>query len=98
MQLLFFDGEEAFVQWDENDSIYGARHLARKWNHMKFPKNNEQKQICAHLSNLESEIDRIEVLVLLDLIGAASPNFYSYFPNTNPLYARLIKIGNYHNF
>lgn len=31
MQFIFFDGEEAFVEWDRNDSIYGARHLARKW-------------------------------------------------------------------
>lgn len=26
--LLFLDGEEAFVQWTKNDSIYGSRHLA----------------------------------------------------------------------
>jgi len=25
LQLLFFDGEEAFVQWTDTDSIYGAR-------------------------------------------------------------------------
>lgn len=31
LQYIFFDGEEAFVQWNEKDSIYGARHLARKW-------------------------------------------------------------------
>jgi glutaminyl-peptide cyclotransferase len=24
-QLIFFDGEEAFVQWTDTDSIYGAR-------------------------------------------------------------------------
>lgn len=29
--LLFLDGEEAFVQWTSTDSIYGARHLAAKW-------------------------------------------------------------------
>lgn len=28
--LLFLDGEEAFVQWTKNDSIYGARHLSDK--------------------------------------------------------------------
>ena len=31
LELIFFDGEEAFVQWTATDSIYGARHLARKW-------------------------------------------------------------------
>jgi len=25
LQLVFFDGEEAFVDWTETDSIYGAR-------------------------------------------------------------------------
>jgi len=31
LQLLFFDGEEAFVNWSPTDSLYGARHLAEKW-------------------------------------------------------------------
>ena len=29
--LVFFDGEEAFVNWSESDSTYGSRHLAAKW-------------------------------------------------------------------
>ena len=28
LQLIFFDGEEAFVAWTDTDSIYGARHLS----------------------------------------------------------------------
>ncbi|KAJ3752931.1 glutaminyl-peptide cyclotransferase-like protein [Lentinula raphanica] len=31
LQLVFFDGEEAFVSWTNTDSIYGARHLAETW-------------------------------------------------------------------
>jgi glutaminyl-peptide cyclotransferase len=31
LQLVFFDGEEAFGYWTHTDSIYGARHLASKW-------------------------------------------------------------------
>lgn len=31
IMFVFFDGEEAFVQWTATDSIYGARHLAKKW-------------------------------------------------------------------
>ena len=31
LQLIFFDGEEAFKTWTATDSIYGARHLAGKW-------------------------------------------------------------------
>ena len=29
--LVFFDGEEAFEQWTESDSLYGSRQLAAKW-------------------------------------------------------------------
>ena len=28
LQLIFFDGEEAFVQWTDTDSIYGARSIS----------------------------------------------------------------------
>jgi len=31
LQVVFFDGEEAFKHWTPTDSIYGARHLAQKW-------------------------------------------------------------------
>lgn len=31
LQFVFFDGEEAFKEWSATDSIYGARHLAKKW-------------------------------------------------------------------
>lgn len=31
LQFVFFDGEEAFRTWTSRDSIYGARHLAKKW-------------------------------------------------------------------
>ena len=29
--LVFFDGEEAVREWTATDSVYGSRHLARKW-------------------------------------------------------------------
>lgn len=31
VKLVFFDGEEAFLSWSDTDSIYGARHLAARW-------------------------------------------------------------------
>lgn len=71
LMLVFFDGEEAFQQWNEIDSIYGARRLAQMWDTEKF-------------------LDRIDILMLLDLIGAPDPQFYSYFPNTQSWYTRLI--------
>ena len=30
VQLVFFDGEEAFVSWTDTDSLYGSRHLAKQ--------------------------------------------------------------------
>jgi len=30
LQLVFFDGEEAFVRWTDEDSLYGSRHLAKQ--------------------------------------------------------------------
>jgi glutaminyl-peptide cyclotransferase len=29
--LVWFDGEEAFKEWSDTDSLYGSRHLAAKW-------------------------------------------------------------------
>jgi glutaminyl-peptide cyclotransferase len=31
IDLVWFDGEEAFGQWSETDSLYGSRHLAERW-------------------------------------------------------------------
>jgi glutaminyl-peptide cyclotransferase len=36
LQFIFFDGEEAFKQWSATDSIYGARHLAQKWDKLTY--------------------------------------------------------------
>jgi hypothetical protein len=27
LQLIFFDGEEAFISWTDSDSIYGAKYV-----------------------------------------------------------------------
>jgi len=29
--IVFFDGEEAVVDWTDTDSLYGSRHLADRW-------------------------------------------------------------------
>ncbi|KRT82817.1 Peptidase [Oryctes borbonicus] len=70
LKFIFFDGEEAFEHWGPRDSIYGARHLAAKY------ENEFEKSLGA--TNLE----RIDVLVLLDLLGAPNPRFVSYFRDT----------------
>lgn len=86
LQLMFFDGEEAFETWSSTDSLYGSRHLADKLN--KTPIVDPE---CKS-GDMISELDRIELLVLLDLLGAASPKFFSFFPETDQQYARLMNI------
>ncbi|GLH01892.1 Glutaminyl-peptide cyclotransferase [Gryllus bimaculatus] len=82
LKFIFFDGEEAFQHWSNTDSIYGARHLAAKWERTPFPKNNRDGTNLLH---------SIDVLVLLDLLGAPDPAFYSYFSDTNRWHALMIK-------
>lgn len=86
LQFMFFDGEEAFVEWSDTDSLYGSRHLADKLN--KTPVT----PAGACNSGQVSEIDRIELFVLLDLLGARKPTFYSFFPDTDVYYARMLAI------
>uniref|UniRef100_A0A1B0D085 Glutaminyl-peptide cyclotransferase n=1 Tax=Phlebotomus papatasi TaxID=29031 RepID=A0A1B0D085_PHLPP len=71
LMVVFFDGEEAFENWSDTDSIYGARHLAKRW-------------------EAEGFLSRIEILVLLDLLGAPDPNFYSYFTTSEAQYNHLM--------
>ncbi|XP_036337153.1 glutaminyl-peptide cyclotransferase-like protein isoform X1 [Rhagoletis pomonella] len=80
LMMIFFDGEEAIKDWSDNDSIYGARHLAAKLSNTRSSTGSGRS------------IDRIEVLVLLDLIGAANPKFYSFYPNTDGLHHSLSEI------
>ena len=86
LQMIFFDGEEAFVEWSSTDSLYGSRHLADKLNRTPV----SPPDACPAASGEVSEIDRIQLLVLLDLLGAPKPSFYSYFPDTDAYYARLV--------
>ena len=34
--LVFFDGEEAYGEWSDANSLYGSRHLASKWSSEGF--------------------------------------------------------------
>lgn len=46
LMFLFLDGEEAFVEWSSTDSIYGARHLAARWEKENFLKKIVSKISC----------------------------------------------------
>jgi len=69
LQFIFFDGEEAFRSWTSRDSIYGARHLAQKWNSLSYPEKTNDGSNHLH---------RMDLLVLLDLLGTPNPKFLSY--------------------
>ncbi|KAL3110968.1 hypothetical protein niasHT_017141 [Heterodera trifolii] len=71
LQLIFLDGEEAFHEWSHLDSIYGARHLADTWERKWYPSTD------GSAFELSREIDRIDVFVLLDLLGAKNPHIQS---------------------
>lgn len=81
LQLIFFDGEEAFVRWTDQDSLYGSRHLAASWETMEHP-------AVANFTLLEA----IDVFILLDLIGAPKPTFYNQFANTSNVFERFEKL------
>jgi len=88
LQLVFFDGEEAFHDWTDTDSIYGARHLAEKWA-TTYQQSHSKRRL---ISSQETEISTIEHLILLDLLGARQPLIKSYYPDTAWLFDALIDI------
>ncbi|XP_064293442.1 glutaminyl-peptide cyclotransferase-like protein isoform X1 [Phalacrocorax carbo] len=79
LQLLFLDGEEAFGDWSDTDSLYGARHLAARM--ATTPHGPHDTQITA-----------MSLLVLLDLLGARHPAIHSHFPRTHHWFLRLVAI------
>ncbi|XP_065339633.1 glutaminyl-peptide cyclotransferase isoform X1 [Cloeon dipterum] len=81
LKFIFFDGEEAFNVWGPTDSIYGAKNLARKLQRTAYPPNNREGT---------THLDRMDMLLLLDLIGVEFPSFYNYFKDTDRWYKRLV--------
>lgn len=84
IMFIFFDGEEAFLEWNQQDSLYGARNLAKKM--AKITKS------VAGSNEIIRDIDRIEVLVLLDLVGAVNSKFKNFYFNTESLHGGLVQI------
>lgn len=66
LMFIFFDGEEAFHEWTATDSLYGSRHLAAKW---------EKQSAPAHCKGLINELKRLDLLMVLDLIGTSDTSF-----------------------
>ncbi|VDL18204.1 unnamed protein product [Hymenolepis diminuta] len=75
LQLIFFDGEEAFKEWTDTDSTYGSRHLAAKM-------STSDSHGC-------SDIQRMDLFILLDLIGAAGYPF-PHYPHCDSRYYDIL--------
>ena len=79
IQIMFLDGEEAFVSWTDDDSLYGARSLAAEMESTLHPAT----------STYHNQLSSISLFVLLDLLGAAQPRVPSYFKTTHWAYKKL---------
>ncbi|RDB21429.1 Glutaminyl-peptide cyclotransferase [Hypsizygus marmoreus] len=88
LQLVFFDGEEAFEAWSATDSIYGARHLAEKWA-TTYVQPLEKRRLMGMPT---TELSGVEHLILLDLLGAPQPLIRSYYLDTAWLFDALISV------
>ncbi|HYK34383.1 M28 family peptidase [Alloacidobacterium sp.] len=81
--LVFFDGEEAFKEWSDTDSIYGSRHLAAKWANDGTLKRIKAFIILDMIGDKDLNIQRDSNSTgwLLDLIqrAAAKHGDQSYF-------------------
>ncbi|KAH6570214.1 hypothetical protein BASA50_011331 [Batrachochytrium salamandrivorans] len=97
IQIIFFDGEEAFVKWTDTDSIYGSRHLAKKWSETQLLTNSDPS---LHLMNSHdpsgqyytTPIKQIDAMVLLDLLGAPKSSIPNTHPETSWIWDRLVDI------
>jgi glutaminyl-peptide cyclotransferase len=84
LQVIFFDGEEAFVHWTDKDSLYGSRHLASVMSETNGP----------YSVNGKTGIEAINAFMLLDLIGSDRPHptFYDMYQAGSKIFDRLKKI------
>ncbi|KAG0334255.1 hypothetical protein BG004_000491 [Podila humilis] len=84
LQLVFFDGEEAFEHWTSTDSLYGSRHLAELWEKRKVRRT--RTATGRNGGSTANNLEGIELFVLLDLLGAEAPTIPSYFSSTHWAY------------
>lgn len=87
LTILFLDGEEAFHDWTDTDSIYGARHLSQLWEDT-YPEDQ------GHLGKrryepLPTYLETIDHFVLLDLLGNKHSRLHSYYRETDWLFDEM---------
>ena len=72
--LVWLDGEEAIKQWTAADSVYGAKHLAEKWQKDGTAKNIRGFLLADMIGDKDLDIDRDQNSTpwLEDLVGEAA--------------------------
>ena len=81
--LVWLDGEEAIKQWSDTDSVYGARHLAERWQKDGTARNIKGFLLADMIGDKDLDIDRDQNSTpwLEDLVGraAADLGYQSHF-------------------
>ncbi|KAL0994252.1 hypothetical protein UPYG_G00119860 [Umbra pygmaea] len=80
LQLVFFDGNEAFEQPSPSDSLYGSRYLADQMSRTPHPPGAQHTTM----------LNALDMFVLLDLIGGPDPMFVNHFDSTERWFDELI--------
>lgn len=97
VSVLWFDGEEAWVEWKDEDHTYGSRHLAQlwretRWRRRKQPhRNNAEEESntapppsSSSTASSSSWMSSVTTFILLDLIGGEeTPTFRNFFPGAS---------------
>jgi len=95
LEIVFFDGEEAFVTWSRTDSVYGAQQLAALWADTWTLPGSSLPYEPRHEVGPSSAVRRIHTIdhmVLFDLLGAAGPRIPIFFRSTGHLHGLLAQI------
>jgi len=89
LQLIFFDGEEALVAWTASDSLYGSRHMATGWAAQSY---TVRPGLGYCQDSQATQLDRIDSLVVLDLLGTTNPRFERFTMYNTTIYSLASQI------
>jgi glutaminyl-peptide cyclotransferase len=82
--LVFFDGEEAFGEWSDTDSVYGSRHLAQMWRNdgtlAKIKALINVDMIGDKNLNIQPDLNSTPLLRILVKQIAEDLGYQDYFP------------------
>ena len=90
LTILFLDGEEAFHDWTDTDSIYGARHLSQLWQDT-YPDQSDRLGRRRY-DPIPTYIETIDHFILLDLLGNSHSRLHSYYRETDWLFDEMADV------